>query len=61
VQRDNCANQLAGRRAELARLQIPDIDSRRIVIHIRGGKGRSDRDVMLSPTLLKPCAITGIG
>jgi integrase/recombinase XerD len=41
------------RRAELAHLQIPDIDSRRMVIHIRGGKGRQDRDVMLSPTLLE--------
>jgi site-specific recombinase XerD len=41
------------RRAELAHLQIPDIDSRRMVIHIRGGKGRKDRDVMLSPTLLE--------
>jgi integrase/recombinase XerD len=41
------------RRFELTRLQIPDIDSRRMVIHIRGGKGRQDRDVMLSPTLLK--------
>jgi integrase/recombinase XerD len=28
------------RRAELTRLQIPDINSRRMVIHIRGGKGR---------------------
>ncbi len=28
------------RRSELTRLQIPDIDSRRMVIHIRGGKGR---------------------
>src|SRR5258706_2884344 len=41
------------RRSELTRLQIPDIDSRRMVIHIRGGKGRQDRDVMLSPRLLK--------
>jgi integrase/recombinase XerD len=43
------------RRAELTRLQIPDIDSRRMVIHIRGGKGRQDRDVMLSPKLLEAC------
>jgi hypothetical protein len=34
-------------------LQIPDIDSRRMVIHIRGRKGRQDRDVMLSPKLLE--------
>jgi integrase len=34
-------------------LQISDIDSRRMVIHIRGGKGRQDRDVMLSPRLLE--------
>jgi len=38
--------------AEVARLQVGDIDSPRMVIHIRGGKGRVDRDVMLSPTLL---------
>src|SRR5882724_9759251 len=41
------------RRAELTRLQIPDINSRRMVIHIRGGKGRQDRDVMLSQKLLE--------
>jgi site-specific recombinase XerD len=37
---------------EVARLQVGDIDSQRMVIHIRGGKGRVDRDVMLSPALL---------
>ena len=40
------------RRAELANLKTSDIDSGRMVIHIRGGKGRKDRDVMLSPNLL---------
>ena len=41
------------RRAELARLKISDIDSQRMVLHIQGGKGRQDRDVMLSPKLLE--------
>lgn len=41
------------RRAELARLKISDIDSQRMIIHIHGGKGRQDRDVMLSPKLLE--------
>ena len=41
------------RRAELARLKIIDIDSRRMIIHIQGAKGRKDRDVMLSPKLLE--------
>jgi integrase len=40
------------RRAEVARLKISDIDSHRMIIHIRGGKGRKDRDVLLSPKLL---------
>ncbi len=40
------------RRAEVARLQVGDIDSQRMVVHIQGGKGRKDRDVMLSPVLL---------
>ncbi len=40
------------RRAELAQLKVEDIDSQRMVIHVKGGKGRKDRDVMLSPKLL---------
>jgi len=38
------------RRSELTHLKISDIDSQRMVVHIRGGKGR--KDVMLSPKLL---------
>lgn len=40
------------RRAEVTQLQVSDIDSQRMVVHIRGGKGRKDRDVMLSERLL---------
>jgi len=41
------------RRAELTRLKVTDIDTERMVIHVLGGKGRKDRDVMLSPKLLE--------
>ncbi len=41
------------RRAELTHLKVSDIDSQRMVIRIQGGKGRKDRDVMLSPKLLE--------
>jgi integrase/recombinase XerD len=41
------------RRAELCRLQVSDIDSKRMMVHIRGGKGGHDRDVPLSATLLE--------
>jgi len=40
------------RRSELTHLKISDIDSQRMVVHIHAGKGRKDRDVMLSPRLL---------
>jgi len=40
------------RRAELVRLQIDDIDTPHMVLHVHGGKGRKDRDVPLSPKLL---------
>jgi len=41
------ADPLCHRRAaaEAAHLKIGDIDSQRMVVHIRGGKGRKDRDV----------------
>lgn len=40
------------RREELVRLKIEDIDSARMLIHVRQGKGRKDREVMLSSRLL---------
>ena len=41
------------RRAELAQLKVADVDSQRMVIHIRHGKGGHDRDVPLSEKLLE--------
>jgi integrase/recombinase XerD len=41
------------RRAELCALKVADIDSERMVIHVRQGKGGRDRDVLLSPKLLE--------
>jgi integrase/recombinase XerD len=40
-------------RAELCRLKVEDIDSTRMLIHIRQGKGGKDRDVPLSPKTLE--------
>lgn len=40
------------RRAELCQLKVADIDSKRMMVHIRQGKGNKDRDVPLSPALL---------
>ena len=39
--------------AELTHLKLSDVDNKRLVIHIQGGKERKDRDVMLSPVLLE--------
>src|SRR6195256_1582851 len=41
------------RAAEVVSLKISDIDSRRMVIRVEQGKGRKDRNVMLSPHLLE--------
>ena len=41
------------RNAEVTRLKFSDFDKQRMVVHIQGGKGRKDRDVMLSSKLLE--------
>ena len=41
------------RRAELCRLHVTNIDSQRMMVHIRQGKGGHDRDVPLSARLLE--------
>lgn len=40
------------RNSEVCRLRVEDIDSKRGLIHVRQGKGRKDRYVMLSERLL---------
>ena len=41
------------RRTELIRLKTEDVDSQRMIVHIRQGKGNRDRDVPLTPKLLE--------
>jgi len=40
------------RAAEVISLKVSDIDSKRMIIRVEQGKGRKDRNVMLSPHLL---------
>jgi integrase/recombinase XerD len=40
------------RRSEVVRLHVEDIDSERMIVHVRQGKGGKDRDVPLCPRLL---------
>lgn len=41
------------RRSELVNMEAKDIDSKRMLIKIRGGKGKKDRYVPLSPKILE--------
>ena len=45
--------------AEVTHLRITDIDSQRMVLHVRNGKGGKDRLLPLSRLLLHACATTG--
>jgi Phage integrase family len=50
---------IGARRAEMAHLKISDIDIQRMVIPIGSGRGRKDRDVVLSPKLLEALRVYG--
>jgi integrase/recombinase XerD len=39
--------------SEALRMRVEDVDSKRMVLHIRGAKGGKDRMVLLSPILLR--------
>jgi len=41
------------RAAEVVSLRVSDIDSTRMIVRVEQGKGRKDRNVMLSPSLLE--------
>jgi integrase len=45
--------------SEACSLEVADLDSTRMLIHVREGKQSKDRYVMLSDRLLAPCAFTG--
>ena len=49
------------RRTEASQIKVEDIDSQRMVIHIRQGKGARDRDMPLSRSCSKNCAADGGG
>jgi site-specific recombinase XerD len=41
------------RNTEVRNLKVHDIDSKRMVIHVRNGKGQRDRQALLSPLTLQ--------
>ena len=49
------------RAAEVVTLKVSDIDSKRMLIRVENGKGRKDRNVMLSPQLLECCGLVDGG
>jgi hypothetical protein len=55
------SHRMSGLDAEMRSLQVKDIDSRSMLIHIQRGKGGRDRYDPLSATLLTRCARTGAG